>query len=125
MPGAQRFAARVVLAGAPDDAAAATVDRLRDRAPDLRLLASVIAAFQAHGFCVGPVAGFSFGIEGDRNTFKEAFGVALGYNIDGSIRIAGARGGTVSALPLTRLPPTLRARIRAVLFSAPPASGPT
>ncbi len=124
MPDPQPFAAQVVLAGAPDDAAAATAERLRGAAPDRALVESVLTAFQAYGFKMGPVVGFSFSIEGDRATFKDAFGVALAYNADGSVRITGARGGTVSSLPLTRLPPTLRAKVKSVLFSAPPAFGP-
>lgn len=125
MPKSDMFAAQVVLLGAPDDPAEATAKRVGSRPRDAKAAADAKRSFTAKGFKTGPVSGFSFSIEGSAKLFRDTFGVDLVYGPDGSVRRKGRGGGErVETLPTGKLPDAIRANVKSVLFSSPPAFGP-
>lgn len=107
----QRFAAQVVLS------ASGQHETIR-----------VLRAFQSLGFDTGGVVGGSFSIEAEGARYTEVFGVTLALRADGGVAIdvggpdADAAQGL---LPRRRLPAGLQPMVAAVLFTPPPAFGPT
>ena len=86
-------------------------------------------AFRALGFTPGPVVGNSFSIEAAPHVFRRVFGVSPQLDSDGRVRDKAAKSARAAAKPLSglsvdRLPPTLRALVKAVVFSEPPAFAP-
>jgi hypothetical protein len=124
MPKPELFAAQVVLAGAPDDPALATAEQIQSLRPDPSAARDVQRAFEAKGFKTGPVVGFSFSIEGSADLFRQAFGVDPMQAPDGTVRDRSRKARRLELLPLDRLLPALRTRVKRVLFSSPPAFGP-
>lgn len=70
-------------------------------------------AFRAAGFEVGPLVDRTFSITGSRRLFEKLFGKGV------------EKHTPPDTLPSERLPPTLRAHVELVTFSAPLDFGPT
>lgn len=88
----------------------------------------VLLAFQALGFQTGALVGGSFAIEADIQGFSQVFGVTPTMGSDGRISIGTAvadAGAAQGLLPLTQLPASLQPLLSVVLFTPPPAFGPT
>jgi hypothetical protein len=82
------------------------------------------SAFQAMGFAVGPCVGTSFSIEASPEVFKQVFDATLAQRTDGVMLVDG-QPAPAHGLSLQHLPASCRSLISAVLFSEPPAFGPT
>ena len=116
MPSAAPIAAQVVIATAAVADDQVTAANIRSMLPSADAAARVVNAFSALGFKPGPVVGNSFSIEAEASVFHQVFGVLP--------RSADPSATAPSALPIQRLPATLRAQVQAVVFSEPPAFGP-
>lgn len=128
MPEPTRIAAQVVIATPSVDAHRVTARNVKQILPDANLSQRIVDAFFALGFTPGVLVGNSFSIEATPEVFHDVFGVFPHLDSDGRVRdrspnAAGSRAA-LSNLPLERLPPTVRALVKAVIFSEPPAFGP-
>jgi hypothetical protein len=79
-------------------------------APAPNAAAKAAQQFAERGFVVGPVVGNSFSIEGPVDLFEQVFGRAP--------EVTSQSGGT--ALPLERLPQTVRDHVEAVVVPEAP-----
>jgi hypothetical protein len=89
--------------------------------------ASVIAEFDRAGFRTGPLIANSFSIEASREHFEKFFRVVVQRGARGGVLVTepGAQSPLGLQLPLGALPPNVRTKVLTILFSAPPAFGPT
>jgi len=89
--------------------------------------ADVIGNFSQAGFRTGPLVANNFSIEASKEHFEKFFGVTLQPAARGGPRVVEPRAHSSPGLelPLSALPPNVRAKVSAILFSAPPSFGPT
>jgi len=94
----------IVLLRSPVDLP--TTARVEELVPDAAGARAVQDYFAGLGFEVGPFVGVSFSIDGDQALFEAIFGSEAGE------------------LDLTRLPASIRERLRGVMSTEPPTFGP-
>jgi hypothetical protein len=89
--------------------------------------ADVIAAFVQAGFRTGALVANNFSITASQEHFERYFQVRLEFGTRGEMK--GVHSSHRSAqglqLPVEGLPPDLRSKVQMILFSPPPAFGPT
>ena len=88
----------------------------------------VIANFAQAGFRTGPLVVNNFSIEAPKKHFEQYFHVTLEHGPRGGVRTAQAGGaplGQELQLSLKALPPHVRSKVETILFTEPPAFGPT
>lgn len=101
-----------------------TAANVADYLPSPETVAAAKRAFSELGFRVGEVAGISFPITADEETFETVFHTRLRKGERGEVTVAGNRGAASYELPLGTLRERVRRHVEAVTFSPPPDFGP-
>jgi hypothetical protein len=92
---------------------------LAEHAASPTAVSALQQAYGARGFDVGPFVGISFAIAARRSQFEREFGVLLSVGRDGAVTVRRQGRAPGSALPLDRLPASLREYIETVTFTPP------